>query len=213
MKLKILYALLFVTNIIVGQIDANSLMGLPTATNTEMTSLTGVNIGSILFNTTDEKVYRYTSAGWQVDTDDQNASEVNVVTAVDVNNVTGDPGAGNELTVEEVVQAIAPITSKAARVFYPPSIAIDASSNGTFTLNLYNEYTAQFATPVAGSTGAPNAIPTYAATDLYYYVTFADTTVFNTGTMSIDANGVLTYTIIGQPTDLNALINVVFVVK
>ena len=31
--------------------------------------------------------------------------------------------------------------------------------------------------------------------------------------MSIDANGVLTYDIIGQPADYNALINVVFVVK
>ncbi len=213
MKFKLLYALVFVANLSFAQIDANSLMGLPTATNTEMTSLTGVNIGSILFNTTDQKVYRFTSTGWQVDTDDQNASEVNIATPVDVNNITGDPGAGNESTVEEVVQAIAPITSRAARVFYPPSIAIDASTNGTFTLNLYNEYTAQFASPVAGSTGAPSAIPTYAAADLYYYVTFADPAVFNTGTMSIDGNGVLTYTIIGQPTDLNALINVVFVVK
>ena len=112
-----------------------------------------------------------------------------------------------------MVQAIAPITSRAARVFYPPSIAIDASTNGTFALDLYNEYTAQFASPVVRSTGAPNAIPTYAATDLYYYVTLADSSVFDTGTMFIDGNGVLTYTIIGQPTDLNALINVVFVVK
>jgi hypothetical protein len=31
--------------------------------------------------------------------------------------------------------------------------------------------------------------------------------------MSIDANGVLTYDIIGQPADANSLINVVFVVK
>ncbi|CAM1374049.1 hypothetical protein [Tenacibaculum xiamenense] len=214
MKTNLLGLLLFVMSISYGQIDANSLMGLPTATGTEMGSLTtGISIGSILFNTTDQKIYRYTSTGWQTATDDQNASEVSIVTPVDVDNIIGDPGAGNESTVEQVVQAIAPITSRAARVFYPPSIAIDASTNGTFTLNLYNEYTAQFATPVAGSTGAPSAIPTYAATDLYYYVTFADSTVFNTGTMSIDANGVLTYTIIGQPTDLNALINVVFVVK
>lgn len=213
MKFKQLIFLLFTSSFALGQIDANSLMGLPTATNIEMLSLTGVNIGSVVFNTTDQKIYRYTSSGWQVDNDDQNASEVLIVTPVDVNNVAGDPGAATETTVEAVVQAIAPITSKAARVFYPPSITIDASTNGTFTKNLYTEYTTQFASPVVSSTGAPNTIPTYGANDLYYYVTYADPTVFNTGTMSISASGVLTYTIIGQPVDLNTLINVVFVVK
>ena len=54
-------------------------------------------------------------------------------------------------------------------------------------------------------------IPTYAANELYYYVTYADTSVFSN--MNISATGVLTYTIVGQPSDYNALINVVFVVK
>jgi hypothetical protein len=63
------------------------------------------------------------------------------------------------------------------------------------------------------SAGAPAAVPTYAASELYYYVTYADPTVFNTATMSINANGVLSYEIIGQPVDYNALINVVFVLK
>ncbi|MFC5046830.1 hypothetical protein ACFSTE_08375 [Aquimarina hainanensis] len=198
---------------IYSQIDATSLMGLPTATNAEMLGITSPAIGAIVFNTTDQAVYRFTSSGWQKNTDDQTASEVSIDTPVDLNNIATDPGSGNETTVEEAIQAIAPITSRAARVFYPPSIEIDASTNGTFTVNLYNQYTAQFATPTASSAGAPNTIPTYSASDLYYYVTYADPTVFNTATMSIDANGVLTYTIIGQPADFNALINVVFVVK
>src|SRR5690606_25542742 len=54
-------------------------------------------------------------------TDDQDASEVNLDNPVDV-----DGDSTNEGTVEQVIQAIAPITSKAARIFYPPSIAIDA---------------------------------------------------------------------------------------
>lgn len=213
MKVKFLLGALLINVFVYSQIDANSLLSLPTATNAEMLGITGMSAGSLLFNTTDQRIYRYTGTSWETASDDQNATEVNLNTATDVNNVAGDPGAVNETTVEEVVQAIAPITSRAARVFYPPSIAIDASTNGTFTINLYTQYTAQFATPTVSSTGAPGAIPTYAATDLYYYVTFADPAVFNTGTMSIDTNGVLTYTIIGQPTDLNALINVVFVVK
>ncbi|CAM1342905.1 hypothetical protein [Tenacibaculum amylolyticum] len=213
MKVKFLLGALLMSVFAYSQIDANSLLSLPTATNAEMLGITGMSAGALLFNTTDQQVYRYNGTSWVTAPDDQNATEVSLNTATDVNNIAGDPGAVNETTVEEVVQAIAPITSRAARVFYPPSIAIDASTNGTFTINLYTQYTAQFATPTVSSTGAPGAIPIYAATDLYYYVTFADPAVFNTGTMSIDANGVLTYTIIGQPTDLNSLINVVFVVK
>ncbi|WP_375323848.1 collagen-like protein [Flagellimonas sp. GZD32] len=141
-------------------------------------------------------------------TDNQTASEVNSDTPADV-----DGDGVNESTVEDVVQAIAPITSKAARVFYPPSIAIDASTNGSFSIDLYQEYINQFGSPTVSSAGAPAAVPTYARTDLYYYVTYADATVFNTATMAIDANGNLSYTVIGQPADYNALINVVFVVK
>lgn len=106
---------------------------------------------------------------------------------------------------------------KASKIFYPPSIAIDASTNGTFTVDLYAQYVAQYGTPAIASAGAPAAIPTYGATDLYYYVSFADPDVFGNGTsvqnMSIDANGVLSYEIFNQPSDYNALINVVFVVK
>uniref|UniRef100_UPI00374D80DA hypothetical protein n=1 Tax=Spongiimicrobium salis TaxID=1667022 RepID=UPI00374D80DA len=146
--------------------------------------------------------------------DDQTASEVNSDTPVDV-----DGDGTTEDTVEDVIQDIAPIVSKAARIFYPPSIAVDASTNGTFTIDLHAQYVAQYGTPTVGSAGAPAAVPTYAADELYYYVTFADPTVFDTTStsgptqMTIDADGMLTYTIIGQPADFNALINVVFVVK
>ncbi|SFR31625.1 hypothetical protein SAMN04490243_0298, partial [Robiginitalea myxolifaciens] len=144
-------------------------------------------------------------------TDDQFDDEVSLRTPIDVDE-GAESSPTNETTVQEVINAIAPITSKAARVFYPPSIAIDASANGTgFTVDLYAQYIAQFGTPAVASAGAPTALPTYAANELYYYVTYADPAVFDN--MSIDANGVLTYDIIGQPTDYNSLINVVFVVR
>ena len=144
-------------------------------------------------------------------TDDQYDDEVPLRTPIDVDE-GGEASPTAETTVEEVIQAIAPITSKAARIFYPPSIAIDASTNGTgYTVDLYAQYTAQYGTPAVASAGAPAAVPTYGATELYYYVTYADPTVFDN--MSIDANGVLTYDIVGQPADYNSLINVVFVVK
>lgn len=140
-------------------------------------------------------------------TDDQNASEVNLSSAVD-----SDGDGSDESTVEESIQAMAPIVSKAARVFYPPSITIDASSTGTgFTKNLYSEYTNQYTSPQVSSPGAPTAIPTYASTDLYYYVTFYDTSIFDN--VSVNANGLMTYDIIAVPSTYNTLINVVFVVK
>ena len=195
-----------------AQIDANSVMGIPRATTAEMSGIVTPNLGSVLYNTDDDAIYRYTTSGWEKNTDDQFDDEVPLRTALDVDE-GGIGSPTNETNVEEVIQAIAPITSKAARVFYPPSIAIDASTNGNFSVDLYSQYTAQFATPAAASTGAPGAVPTYTATELYYYVTFADPAVFNTATMSIDANGVLSYEIWGQPADYNSLINVVFVVK
>jgi len=205
---------LLLTVTVSAQIDANSVMGMPTATTAEMTAIASPNIGSVLFNIDDQAIYRYTTSGWVISSDDQYDDEVLLRTALDVN----EGGVGsptNETNMEEVIQAIAPITSKAARVFYPPSIAIDASTNGNFNVNLYTQYTAQFATPTAVSSGAPTAVPTYAATDLYYYVTYADPLVFDTtpGAMTINASGVLSYEIIGQPGDYNSLINVVFVVK
>lgn len=107
-------------------------------------------------------------------------------------------------------EQIAP--TKASRIFYPPSIAIDASTTGSGrTINLYTQYTAQFNSPAIGSTSAPATIPTYNADELYYYVTDYDTSILTVN--SIDDNGVMTYSVDNVPTNDNTIINVVFVVK
>lgn len=216
MKTKLLVIALFFLKIAFSQttaLDPNTLMGLPSGTIAQMNATSTATIGSLLFNTTDQKVYQFTTSGWVATGNVQNAAEVLLVTPIDVNNVVNDPNQQNETTVEEVVQAIAPITSKAARVFYPPSIAIEAGTNGTFELDLYAKYTEQFASPVTGSPDAPGTIPVYQANELYYYITYADPTVFDTSSMSINSDGLLEYTIIGQPINDNSIINVVFVVK
>ncbi|WP_298549191.1 hypothetical protein [uncultured Aquimarina sp.] len=113
-------------------------------------------------------------------------------------------------------------TTKSSRIFYPPSIAIDASTisantaaPGDESVNLYDQYIEQFtlanAATSASSTGSPGTIPTYLANELYYYVTFFDPAVF--ANVAIDANGEMTYDIINTPADFNSLINVVFVVR
>ncbi|WP_276165816.1 hypothetical protein [Zobellia alginiliquefaciens] len=147
-------------------------------------------------------------------TDDQYDDEVPLRTAIDVDDAGKSAAQGytEETNVQEVIQAIAPITSKAARIFYPPSIEVDASTNGTGrTIDLHAQYVAQFGSPMVASNAAPAAIPTYANTELYYYVTFYDTAVFDN--VSVNASGVMTYDVIAQPASYNSLINVVFVVK
>jgi hypothetical protein len=180
-------------------------------TNTTNTSLTEDGTNLIL---TDSDTNTVTIPLADIGTDDQYDDEVLLRTAIDVDDAEKSVAQGylEETTVQEVINAIAPITSKAARIFYPPSIAVDASTIvSNVTIDLYQEYIDQFGSPTMASAGAPLAVPTYDKTELYYYVTFADPAVLNID--SIDADGVMQYDVVGTPADYNSLINVVFVVK
>ncbi|MDR0194283.1 MAG: hypothetical protein LBI73_04115 [Myroides sp.] len=111
--------------------------------------------------------------------------------------------------------------NKAVKFFYMPTITFDT---GVLTKdkpgqqadekNLYTEYQKQFSMTsgnAVASTSAPAVIPHYpAATDLYYYVTDYDPTVFSD--IKIDDNGVMTYKVIGTGTP-TSIMNIVFVVK
>jgi len=114
-------------------------------------------------------------------------------------------------------------TVKAAmpRMFYMPPVIFDTSVNGTgLTRNLYQEYVDQFteagnptfvkSADDGSGTPTPSAIPVHDAADLYFYITYYDETVFDN--ISIDANGVMTYDIIGPGTETSYM-NIVFVVK
>lgn len=212
-----------------SQIDINSVMGLPSVAQSviDAASTETFSTGSIIYNTTDNSIYTYNGTQWvrNSGTDDQNTDEVNtIVSASDLNgdgNVDGndiidtDGDGAAETNMQDVLEAITPITSKAGRVFYPPSIEIDASTIGSKPdIDLYAQYTAQYGATIPvnqRSNGAPDNIPVYTAAELYYYVTYADPSVFTIN--SISATGILSYDIIGIPDNDNTLINVVFVVK
>ncbi len=227
---QIILNLLFFTllNVMTAQIgpnDADALTGLPTATDlAEINAILNPQIGAVVYNLDDEEIYRYTGPtnGWLIATDDQNAAEVNTIAssidlngdgsvdAADIIDVDGD--AVVDATIQAVIEAITPITAKAGRVFYPPSISIDASTiRNDDTLDLYDLYRQEFAAPIARNPSAPASIPIYEATELNYYVTFADPAIFNID--GITDAGVMTYDILGTPTNDNTIINVVFVVK
>lgn len=112
--------------------------------------------------------------------------------------------------------------------FYMPSIAIDVTTSGTFTRDLYLEYRKQFedgqdsqvdpnTSPVAGtplikSPDAPNPFTViFDASQLYYYVTGYDADVFSD--LAVTADGKLTYKVDADKVSGATYMNIVFVEK
>lgn len=101
-----------------------------------------------------------------------------------------------------------------AKFFYMPSVVFDTLiiASGQ-TKDLYSLYRNQFANVPsnARSTSAPASIPFFPnASDLHYYVTAYDTSVFRIN--SISDTGVLNYDVLSNATPAS-FINIVFVVK
>ena len=96
------------------------------------------------------------------------------------------------------------------KFFYMPSVLVNTSTLGAKTLDLYALYYAQFNTPPVASAGSTGKIPTLAKAQLEYYVTYYDTALMKD--VSIDANGLMSYNVIGNATDA-CFMNIVFVVK
>lgn len=96
------------------------------------------------------------------------------------------------------------------KFFYMPSVLVNTSTLGVKTLNLYDIYSAQFTSPPVKSAGSKGSIPTLPRTQLEYYVTYYDTALLDT--VSIDANGLMSYNVKGNASDASFM-NIVFVVK
>ena len=170
----------------------------------------------------------------------QSMKDVEKSTMIYVNDVSTGTNTGTAIDINTegfyyyngiIWVKLASSTSASTQFFYMPSIVINTSVTATgLKRNLHAEYVAQFTgktfvmdndggtvdvnTPspkFIKSDGAPVAIPNVpSATDLYYYITDYDTT--SLANLSIDANGVLTYDVIGTGTDYS-FVNIVFVVK
>lgn len=108
------------------------------------------------------------------------------------------------------------ISGNVVRFFYMPAITFDTSEDAVGqTKDLYQLYKDQFSmsdpNTTASSAGAPATIPSFPeATDLYYYITYYDPDVFSS--VSIDANGIMTYDVTAAATDCS-FINIVFAIK
>lgn len=99
--------------------------------------------------------------------------------------------------------------------FYMPSIPIKTSETLVGeTLDLYNQYKAQFSGSsgnFAKSSDAPLVIPYFPeSSDLYYYITDFDPAVFSN--VSVSNDGIMSYDITPAATDYT-FINIIFVLK
>ena len=69
--LNLFFIILFTTQFVAhAQIDPGLLLGLNTATTTEMNAISGSITGSMLYNTTDKKVYYYNGTNWVTPSND-----------------------------------------------------------------------------------------------------------------------------------------------
>ncbi|MCZ2085833.1 MULTISPECIES: hypothetical protein [unclassified Kaistella] len=96
------------------------------------------------------------------------------------------------------------------KFFYMPSVYFDTTTLGSFSKDLYQLYYDQFTSPAAKNTSASGKIPVVGRTDLEYYITSFDATVF--GPVTITDAGVVNYTVKANAND-GTFLNIVFVVK
>ncbi len=141
--------------------------------------------------------------------------------------------AADNMVVADPATGVLKQVKQSPRFFYMPAVIFDTSTPGTYTRDLYQEYKKQFegtnvyitgennnnpvgANPIQytggliGSAGAPAQITVYTSDELYYYITYYDQEVFSG--LSIDEDGLLTYNIVSNATDVSYM-NIVFVVK
>lgn len=174
----------------------------------------------------------------------QNSYPLTIATGGTALTVSGLP-ATNVTTDRSVVadaNGVLKTIKQAPRFFYMPAVIFDTSvSANNLQRDLYQDYVKQFTGGLAGtgnanyniahgaggysmsytggiigSTGAPADIALYGSAELYYYITYYDTTVFagpgGTGQPNITADGKLNYSIIGTASP-NSYMNIVFVVR
>ncbi|MNF68900.1 hypothetical protein D3C84_507700 [compost metagenome] len=120
--------------------------------------------------------------------------------------------AGTDKVVVTDANGVLKNISPTPRFFYMPAVTFDTSVTAAgLTKNLYQEYVSQFTNVAVRNTSAPATIAYIPLnTDLNYYITYYDSTVF--ANLSIDDNGILTYDVIGAGTPTSYL-NIVFALK
>ncbi|CDF77777.1 hypothetical protein BN863_650 [Formosa agariphila KMM 3901] len=145
----------------------------------------------------------------------------------DINTLAG--VSTDKIVVADTDGVLKTVDNIAPKFFYMPAVIFETTTTGAgLSRNLYEDYNKQFTGQqfdvahgatgssmtykggLVGSTGAPTAMDVYADTELYYYISYYDQSVF--ANVSISDSGVLTYDIISSATP-TAYMNIIFVIK
>ena len=106
---------------------------------------------------------------------------------------------------------------KEQQFFYMPSIIIPTSQDqvpqGQFGhIDLHSYYIAQFANSFRRNPGATTMLPVYSPTQLDYYITWYDETVFSN--VNVSDEGILTYSVIpNADITIGSFMNIIFAIK
>lgn len=154
-------------------------------------------------------------------------STIFTTTAGTASATANQPFVPNRLVVADANGVLGAASSAAPRWFYMPSVPLplDPSKvnppyttevSGTYSVQLYNLFAGQFsggaAFPNRVASSATATLPTPAAADLDYFVTYYDDAVFDH--VGISATGLLTYTLKpGFVVSPRTYMNIVFQVK
>lgn len=112
---------------------------------------------------------------------------------------------------------MASIHKKEQQFFYMPSIIIPTSQDqvpqGQFgQIDLHAYYVAQFANSFQRNPGATTTLPVYTPTQLDYYITWYDETVFSN--VNVSDEGILTYSVIpNADVTIGSFMNIIFAIK
>lgn len=96
-------------------------------------------------------------------------------------------------------------SNSTVKSFYPPAYALEISSLGAGSFNIYNHYATTY------GNASSNGITVYPSSELDYVVLDFDNSIFSS--VTINAAGLMSYNVTALPSDNKGLINVLFVVK
>src|SRR5690606_5628973 len=98
-------------------------------------------------------------------------------------------------------------------VVYTALDQVPTGGGETFgTIDLYAKYSAQFGSPLVQNPNTSTSLPVLPASELDYFITWYDTSVFEN--VAVSNAGVLTYTIkVGADVTMASFMNIVFSVK
>ncbi|MGG8498112.1 hypothetical protein ACQY1Q_17030 [Tenacibaculum sp. TC6] len=128
MKTTTTILIFFITHITFAQIDANSVLGLPSASNdTEMNGITGAQEGAILYNITQKNIYFFNGSNWIT----PSSSATNIYSNDGVLTSSRTVGGGNNSLTFNNLNNFQVFSNNASQIFSTGALQLGSTGNST----------------------------------------------------------------------------------